>query len=185
MAGAPRKPTKPTPLTAMERARQRYESERAEFAPGVINRAKLAIKHGEGEYKTVTSGKRKQLMDAMDERYKRSSAYAEMSDTMKEAGVKNLAGDKLAVKKAMGGKLKMVEKGGKKVPAFAADGIGKMAKGGKISEYGGKEMYKSKAAMMKHEGKESMSMEKKEARMAMGGKCRGMGAATKGGNYKG
>lgn len=29
-------------------------------------------------------------------------------------------------------KLKMVEKGGKKVPAFAADGVGKMAKGGNI-----------------------------------------------------
>jgi hypothetical protein len=52
-------------------------------------------------------------------------------------------------------KLKMVEKGGKKVPAFAADGIGKMAMGGKTSK------------------------------MAMGGKARGMGAATKGGNYKG
>lgn len=36
-------------------------------------------------------------------------------------------------KKAKGGKLKMVEKGGKKVPAFAADGVGKMAKGGKAS----------------------------------------------------
>lgn len=46
--------------------------------------------------------------------------------------------------KAMGGKLKMIEKGGKKVPAFAADGVGKMA---------------------------------------MGGKCRGMGAAKKGGAY--
>lgn len=45
---------------------------------------------------------------------------------------------------AKGGKLQMVEKGGKKVPAFAADGVGKMA---------------------------------------MGGKCRGMGAAKKGGNY--
>lgn len=51
------------------------------------------------------------------------------------------------VYKAMGGKLKMVEKGGKKVPAFAADGVGKMALGG--------------------------------------GVCRGMGAASKGGNYKG
>jgi hypothetical protein len=37
------------------------------------------------------------------------------------------------VYKAMGGKLKMVEKGGKKVPAFAADGVGKMAMGGKAS----------------------------------------------------
>jgi hypothetical protein len=45
---------------------------------------------------------------------------------------------------AKGGKLKMVEKGGKKVPSFAADGVGKMA---------------------------------------MGGKCRGMGAAKKGGKY--
>jgi hypothetical protein len=89
------------------------------------------------------------------------------------------------VYKAMGGKLKMVEKGGKKVPAFAADGVGKMAMGGKVSEYGGKEMYKSKAAMMKHEGSESMAEERKERKMAMGGMCRGMGAATKGGNYKG
>lgn len=56
-------------------------------------------------------------------------------------------------------KLKMVEKGGKKVPAFAADGVGKMAKGGKMAK----------------------PVQKK----AMGGKCRGMGAATKGGNYKG
>ncbi len=47
-------------------------------------------------------------------------------------------------KMAMGGKLKMVEKDGKKVPAFAADGVGKMA---------------------------------------MGGKCRGMGAAKTGGKY--
>jgi hypothetical protein len=89
------------------------------------------------------------------------------------------------VYKAMGGKLKMVEKDGKKVPAFAADGVGKMAMGGKVSEYGGKENYKSKSSMMKHEGMESPAMEKKEARMAMGGKCRGMGAASKGGNYKG
>ncbi len=81
--------------------------------------------------------------------------------------------------------LKMVKKGGKKVPAFVADGVGKKAKAGKISEYGGKEMYKSKSAMMKHEGSESMAMERKERKMAMGGKCRGMGAATKGGNYKG
>lgn len=67
----------------------------------------------------------------------------------------------------------------------AASQVQKKAKGGKVSEYGGKETYKSKSAMMKHEGKESKSMEKKESRMAMGGKCRGMGAATKGGNYKG
>lgn len=59
--------------------------------------------------------------------------------------IKNSQPDKLEGM-AKGGKIKMVEKGGKKVPAFAADGVGKMA---------------------------------------MGGMCRGMGAATKGGKYKG
>ena len=58
-----------------------------------------------------------------------------------------------------------------------------MAKGGKISEYGGKETYKSKAAMKKHEAKESPAKERKESRMATGGMCRGMGAATKGGKF--
>lgn len=33
---------------------------------------------------------------------------------------------------AKGGKLKMVEKDGKKVPFYAADGVGKMAKGGSV-----------------------------------------------------
>jgi len=51
----------------------------------------------------------------------------------------------------------------------------KMARGGKvgapmpISEYGGKEKYASKSAMMKHEKKEPMKMEKKEGMMAKGG----------------
>ena len=66
---------------------------------------------------------------------------------------------------------------------FAAYGTAaKMATGGKISEYGGKETYKSKAAMMKHEGKESMAMEGKESSMAKKPemKVRGTGAATKG-----
>lgn len=35
-------------------------------------------------------------------------------------------------RKASGGKLKMVEKNGKKVPFYAADGVGKMAKGGGV-----------------------------------------------------
>jgi len=37
-------------------------------------------------------------------------------------------------KMAGGGSLKMVEKNGKKVPFYAADGVGKMAKGGKVSK---------------------------------------------------
>jgi hypothetical protein len=46
-----------------------------------------------------------------------------------------------------GGKMKMVRKGDKMVPDFAADGVGKMREGG--------------------------------------GVCRGMGAATKGGKFRG
>ena len=54
---------------------------------------------------------------------------------------------------AKGGKLEMVEKGGKKVPFFAADGKGKMACGG---------------------------MTKKKKGYAKGGMTRGCGSATKG-----
>jgi len=42
----------------------------------------------------------------------------------------------------MPGKLKMVMKGGKKVPSFAADGVGKMKKGG-MSDKAGRAMKKS------------------------------------------
>ena len=42
------------------------------------------------------------------------------------------------VKKRPGGKLRMVEKNGKKVPFYAADGVGKMKKGGAAKKrYGG------------------------------------------------
>jgi hypothetical protein len=82
-------------------------------------------------------------------------------------------------------KMKMTEglaKGGvvKKKPAkptvAVMIGVGpakKMAKGGKVSapikEYGGKEVYASKAAVAKHEKKEPMKVEKKEEKMAKGG----------------
>ena len=39
-------------------------------------------------------------------------------------------------KKYKSGGLAMVEKGGKKVPFYAADGVGKMNMGGKIRGYG-------------------------------------------------
>jgi hypothetical protein len=44
------------------------------------------------------------------------------------------------------------------------------AKGKMISEYGGKEKYASKTAMMKHEKKESKAMEAKEKMMMKKGK---------------
>ena len=39
----------------------------------------------------------------------------------------------------MPGKLKMVMKKGKRVPAFAADGVGQMKKGGMAEKKGGKD----------------------------------------------
>jgi hypothetical protein len=43
-----------------------------------------------------------------------------------------MAGAPMPMKK--GGKLKMVKKDGKSVPAFAADGVGKMKRGGKAKK---------------------------------------------------
>ncbi len=40
-------------------------------------------------------------------------------------------------KMAEGGKLKMVEKDGKRVPFYAADGKGKMGHGGRVKKMGG------------------------------------------------
>ena len=72
-----------------------------------------------------------------------------------------------AMKKASGGKLKMVKnKNGEMVPDYAADGVGKMAYGGK-----------AKVKKMGYGGKAKVK------KMGMGGKCRGMGKATQGGNY--
>ena len=70
---------------------------------------------------------------------------------------KKMYGGKMKKPVAMkeGGKLRMVNKNGEQVPFFAADGVGKMAYGGKTKKM--------------RDG---------------GGVCRGMGAATKGGNYK-
>ena len=45
---------------------------------------------------------------------------------------RNVAAKQRMARKKGGGKLKMVEKDGKKVPFFAADGIGKMNKGGPV-----------------------------------------------------
>ena len=56
---------------------------------------------------------------------------------MKRGGAKKMMrggmADKPMAMKA-GGKMKMVEKNGKKVPAFAADGVGKMKRGGKAKK---------------------------------------------------
>lgn len=57
----------------------------------------------------------------------------------------NMAGMAIGAKKGgMMDKMKMVTKGGKKVPAFAADGVGKMKMGG-MSDKAGRAMKKTSA----------------------------------------
>jgi len=96
-------------------------------------------------------GATKEEMDAMDRGFRIQKMEGREREDVK--------------KKASGGKLKMVKnKKGEMVPDYAADGVGKMAYGGKVKKmnYGGKAKVK---------------------KMNMGGKCRGMGKATQGGNY--
>jgi hypothetical protein len=75
----------------------------------------------------------------------------------------------------------LVKKGGVMPMAMGLKkgGMATKKKTGKISEYGGKEMYSSKKAMMKHEGMESMKMEKSEGKMKQGGMAKkGRGLAV-------
>jgi hypothetical protein len=81
---------------------------------------------------------------------------------------------------AKGGKMPMVKgKDGKMIPAFAADGKGKMKKGGTVKKmYGGK---MKKKGMAKGGATKKMAGGKmKKKMMAKGGVMRGGGAATRG-----
>jgi hypothetical protein len=72
-----------------------------------------------------------------------------------------------------GGAVKAKSKAKPSIAIVIGTASKKMAKGGKVAapikEYGGKEKYASEAAMMKHEKKEPMKVEKKEKKMAFGG----------------
>lgn len=94
---------------------------------------------------------------------------------MKSKGYK--AGGKMKTKgyKA-GGKLKMVEKDGKEVPFFAADGKGEMAKGGKVPATKG---YFRGGKVMGSKGMAKGGKMMSPKGMAKGGVVRGSGAARK------
>jgi hypothetical protein len=65
------------------------------------------------------------------------TAVANNKDFANKVGVPTRVGKEfmnMTKKYKAGGKLEMVEKGGKKVPFYAADGIGKMQKGGKVKK---------------------------------------------------
>jgi hypothetical protein len=86
--------------------------------------------------------------------------------TMKKMnpGMMAMMAKKKPMKMAEGG-MPMVEKDGKKVPAFAADGVGKMKHGGKVHS----DMAKDKPMMKKVAAKAVKGHEKKMHGMAKGG----------------
>jgi hypothetical protein len=73
-------------------------------------------------------------------------------------------------------KMKMVEKDGKQVPFFAADGQGKMAKGGKVPTTKG---YFRGGKVMGSKGMAKGGKMMSSKGMAKGGVVRGSGAARK------
>ena len=85
---------------------------------------------------------------------------ADKGKTFKEGGMM-----KKMVKKMAGGGMPMVMKGGEKVPAFAADGKGKMAKGGMTHS----DVAKDKPMMKKVAAKAVKGHEKRLHGMAKGG----------------
>ena len=99
--------------------------------------------------------------------------------TMKKMnpGMMAMMAKKKSMKMADGG-MPMVEKDGKKVPAFAADGKGKMKHGGKVHS----DMAKDKPMMKKVAAKAVKGHEKKMHGMKSGGAFRtsANGIATKG-----
>ena len=61
--------------------------------------------------------------------------FAKKTGIPQTVGADYMKADKKVKKYNMGGKLEMVEKGGKKVPFYAADGVGKMNMGGSVMKY--------------------------------------------------
>ncbi len=94
---------------------------------------------------------------------------------------KKMAGGAMKKKKPVamksGGKMPMVKKNGKSVPAFAADGVGRMKKGGAVKKKMGGGMMKkgyAKGGAMKKKGYAKGGVTKK---MSGGTMARGSGAA--------
>jgi hypothetical protein len=109
-----------------------------------------------------------------------------LTDNQKEKDMKKMNPGMMAMmakKKPMkmaDGGMPMVMKDGKKVPSFAADGVGKMAKGGMSHS----DMAKDKPMMKKVAGEAVKGHEKRMHKMASGGKAgqlsKADGCATKG-----
>ena len=128
------------------------------FMAAVANNPKFAKKAG------VSSAVGKEFLTAdKGKTFKEGETMKKMNPGMMAMLAKKK--DMPMKKMAAGGKMPMVEKDGQKVPAFAADGVGKMAKGGKAHS----DMAKDKPMMKKVAAKAVKGHEKKMHGMAKGG----------------
>jgi hypothetical protein len=91
--------------------------------------------------------------------------FAKKAGVPKSVGEEFMKADKKKPMKMAAGGMPMVEKDGKKVPAFAADGVGKMKKGGMAHS----DVAKDKPMMKKVAAKAVKGHEKKMHGMARGG----------------
>jgi hypothetical protein len=82
----------------------------------------------EGSAKDMMEDKKMAAKMGMTMKEWEASQADKMHDMPSKGRTKKMSGGKMGY--AAGGKMKMVEKDGKKVPDFAADGVGKMANGG-------------------------------------------------------
>jgi len=98
--------------------------------------------------------------------------FAKKAGVPKSVGAEFMKADKKKLMKMNEGGLPMVEKDGKKVPAFAADGKGKMAKGG---------MAHSDVKMDKKVVKKAVGMHEKQLH---GGKKSNLSKLAKGGGIE-
>jgi hypothetical protein len=121
-------PTKSKMISPSEADRLLAESNAGQRARGDMTRRK------DGGKAEKFEGSAKDMMED-----KKMAAKRGMSMKEWEASDADKKHD-MQAKKAAGGKLKMVEKDGKKVPDFAADGVGKMKAGGRTGKMGGGSM---------------------------------------------
>ena len=125
------------------------------FMAAVANNPKFAKKAG------VPSAVGKEFLTAdKGKTFKEGGSMKKMNP-----GMMAIMAKKKSVKMSSGGKMPMIMKDGQKVPAFAADGEGKMKKGGKVHS----DIAKDKPMMKKVAAKAVKGHEKRLHGMAKGG----------------
>jgi hypothetical protein len=134
MKSSPRPKPRPSPARMKEIMAAADEAKAME----ALERANQAAERDQYDLKTLgrksggkTEGSAKDVMEdkKLAKKHGMTMKEWEASDADKKHD--------MPAKKAAGGKLKMVEKDGKKVPDFAADGVGKMKSGGRTAKMGG------------------------------------------------